>query len=314
MSPSVVPIGVTGATGQLGGRVARRLAAAGVAQRLVVRDPGRAPQLPGADVVRAAFGDGDSVRKALAGLDTVLMVSASETVDRVVQHRTFVDAAAAAGVGHLVYISFSGAAPDATFTLARDHWATEQHIRASGVPFTFLRDNLYADFLPQMVGADGVIRGPAGGSPAGGSPADPGTAGSAHEDGAPADRAPAGAGRAAVVAQDDIADAVVAVLRDPGAHAGRAYELTGPEALTLAEVAAVITTVTGRPVSYVQETIEEAYASRATYGAPGWQVDAWVSTYTAIADGSLATVTTAISELTGHPATPLEQVLRTRGD
>lgn len=253
-------------------------------QRLLVRDPERAPQLPGADVVRAPFGDGAAVRQALAGLDTVLMVSASETADRVDQHRTFIDAAAAAGVGHLVYVSFYGAAPDATFTLARDHWATEQHIRASGVPFTSLRDNLYADFLPQMVGADGVIRGPAGD------------------------------GRAAVVAQDDIADAVVAVLRDPGAHAGRVYELTGPQALTLAEVAAVITTVTGRPVSYVQETIEEAYASRASYGAPDWQLDAWVSTYTAIADGSLGTVTTAISELTGHPATQLEQVLRTRGD
>lgn len=284
MSPTAPPIAVTGATGQLGGRVARRLAAAGVPQRLLVRDPERAPQLPGADVVRAPFGDGGAVRQALAGLDTVLMVSASETADRVDQHRTFIDAAAAAGVGHLVYVSFYGAAPDATFTLARDHWATEQHIRASGVPFTSLRDNLYADFLPQMVGTDGVIRGPAGD------------------------------GRAAVVAQDDIADAVVAVLRDPGAHAGRVYELTGPQALTLAEVAAVITTVTGRPVSYVRETIEEAYASRASYGAPDWQLDAWVSTYTAIADGSLATVTTAISELTGHPATQLEQVLRTRGD
>ncbi len=186
MSPSVVPIGVTGATGQLGGRVAQRLAAAGVAQRLVARDPDRCPRLPGADVVRAAFGDGDAVRKALAGLDTVLMVSASETVDRVDQHRSFIDAAAAAGVGHLVYISFSGAAPDATFTLARDHWATEQQIRASGLAFTFLRDNLYADFLPQMVGADGVIRGPAGDGHAG----DP-----------PDGTAPAGRGRAAVVAQ-----------------------------------------------------------------------------------------------------------------
>ena len=283
MSTSVAPIAVTGATGQLGGRVARRLAAAGVPQRLLVRDPDRAPRLPGADVVRAPFGEGTAVRKALADLDTVLMVSASETADRVDQHRTFIDAAVAADVGHLVYVSFYGAAPDATFTLARDHWATEQHIQASGVPWTSLRDNLYADFLPQMVGADGIIRGPAGD------------------------------GRAAVVAQDDIADALVAVLREPGAHAGRGYELTGPEALTLAEVAEVITSVTGRPVSYVQETIAEAYASRASYGAPDWQLDAWVSTYTAIADGSLATVTTAISELTGHPATQLEQVLRTQG-
>ena len=101
--------------------------------------------------------------------------------------------------------------------------------------------------------------------------------------------------------------------RTPGAYAGRVCELTGLEALTLAAMASVITTVTGRPVSYAQETIAEAYASRASYGAPGWQLDAWVSTYIAIADGSLGTVATAISELTGHPATQLEHVLRTQG-
>ena len=90
------------------------------------------------------------------------MVSASESADRVAQHVAFIDAAARAGVGHVVYISFFGAAPDATFTLARDHYATEEHLRASGMDFTFLRDNLYADFLPALVGDDGVIRGPAG--------------------------------------------------------------------------------------------------------------------------------------------------------
>jgi NAD(P)H dehydrogenase (quinone) len=274
------PIAVTGATGRLGGRIARRLAGAGVPQRLLVRDPTRAPELPGAAVVRAPYDDADAVREALTGLETVLMVSASETPDRVDQHRTFIDAAAAAGVGHLVYISFYGAAPDATFTLARDHWATEQHIRDRGLPSTFLRDDLYADFVPALVGPDGVIRGPAGD------------------------------GRVAVVAQDDIADAAVVVLRDPGPHAGRTYELTGPEALTLTEVAATVTAVTGRPVSYAPETMEEARASRAGYGAPDWQLDAWVSTYTAIADGSLAAVTTAVPDLTGRPATSLEQVLR----
>jgi uncharacterized protein YbjT (DUF2867 family) len=271
---------VTGATGQLGGRIARRLAAAGVAQRLLVRDPGRAPDLPGAEVAVAEYADGDAVRRALAGADVVLMVSASEAPDRTAQHRTFVDAAADAGVGHLVYTSFAGAAPDATFTLARDHAATEAHIRAAGPAFTLLRDNLYADFLTFLVGDDGVIRGPAGD------------------------------GRAAVVAQDDIADGAVAVLLDPGAHAGRTYDLTGPAALTFAEMAATITEVTGRPVRYVPETVEEAYASRASYGAPDWQVDAWVSTYTAVAAGELATVSPAIEQLTGHPATPLAEVLR----
>ncbi|MER6678901.1 SDR family oxidoreductase [Streptomyces sp. NPDC000983] len=271
---------VTGASGRLGGRVARRLAAAGVEQTLLVRTPSRAPQLPGATALPGAYDDPGAVARALRPSDHVLMVSASETPDRVQQHRTFIDAAAAAGVAHLVYISFYGAASDATFTLARDHWHTERHLRASGIPFTFLRDNLYADFMPALVGEDGAIRGPAG------------------------------AGRAAVVAQDDIADAAVAVLRAPGAHLGRTYELTGPEALGLADVADTLTAVTGRPVTYVPETVEEAYASRKGHGAPDWQLDAWVSTYTAVADGSLAGVTTAIEDLTGHPATSLEQVLR----
>ncbi|MFD2080015.1 Uncharacterized conserved protein YbjT, contains NAD(P)-binding and DUF2867 domains [Actinopolymorpha cephalotaxi] len=277
------PIGVTGATGRLGGRVARRLAAAGAGQRLVVRDPARAPHLPGASVVSAAFGDRSAVHTALEGVPAVLMVSASETPDRVTQHQAFVDASAAAGVEHLVYISFHGAAPDCTFTLGRDHWATEQHIRASGLRFTFLRDNLYADFLPAMVGDDDVIRGPAG------------------------------EGRVAAVAQDDIADAASAVLLDPGAHVGATYSLTGPRALSMDDVARTMTAELGRPVRYRNETIEEAYASRAGYGAPRWQVDAWVSTYTAIANGEVAGVTGDIPQLTGHPATEFSALLRRGG-
>ncbi len=271
---------VTGSTGNLGGRVARRLAAAGVAQRLVVRDPARAPELAGATAVVGDYGDRAAVRAALAGVERVLMVSAPETSDRVDLHRAFVDAAADAGVGHLVYISFYGAAPDAVFTLARDHFATEEHIRASGLPYTFLRDNMYADFMPMLAGEDGVIRGPAGD------------------------------GRVAAVALDDIADAAVAVLADTAPHVGAGYELTGPEALTLDEVAAVLTDATGRTITYRRETVEEAYQSRASYNAPDWLLDAWVSTYTAIAEGQLAGVTDHVERLTGHPATPLAAVVR----
>lgn len=281
MADAAKPIVVTGATGRLGGRIARLLAQTGVAQRLVVRDPSRAPRLTGAEIAQATYADEEAVRDALVGAGTVLMVSAAETPDRVAEHRAFVDAAAAAGIGHLVYISFYGAAPDATFTLARDHWATEQHIRASGLRFTFLRDSLYADFLPMMVGADGLLRGPAG-------------------DGA-----------VAAVAQDDIAEAAVAVLRSPATHVDATYDLTGPEALTLAEVAARLSAVLGREIGYHPETIEEAHASRASYRAPDWEVEAWVSTYLAIADGSLAGVSGAIQELTGHPARTLEQVVAT---
>ena len=274
------PVGVTGATGRLGGRVARRLADAGVAQRLLVRDPSRAPAHPLSTAARAPFGDAGA---ALTGLQTVLMVSASESADRVAQHTSFVDAAVAAGVQHLVYVSFSGAAPDCTFTLGRDHFATEEHVRASGLAFTFLRDNLYADLMPALVGDDGAIRGPAGD------------------------------GRVAAVAQDDIADVATAVLRDPAAHRGATYSLTGPQALSLDEVADTLTETLGRPVRYERETVEQAYASRAGYDAPPWQLDAWVSTYTAIAAGEVAAVTDDVPRLAGHPATSLAELLR-RGD
>ena len=271
-------IAVTGATGRLGGMVARRLADAGIEQRLVVRDPSRAPSLDGAETAQAEYGDASATRQALQGIDTVLMVSASESPDRVDRHRAFIDAAARTGVRHIVYTSFFGAGPRCTFLLGRDHWHTEEHLRASGLGHTILRDNLYADFMPQLA-TDGVIRGPAG------------------------------EGRVAVVATRDIADVAVAVLRKPDAHAGCTYDLTGPAALSLTEIAAVLTQTTGRPVRYEDETIEQAYASRTSHGAPGWQVDAWVSTYTAIAAGELAGIGDDITRITGHPATSLHTVL-----
>jgi uncharacterized protein YbjT (DUF2867 family) len=262
-------IGVTGATGAIGGRVARRLAARGVPQRLLVRDPARAPALDGAEI--RAFGgyvDRDGLRDGCDGLDVLLLVSAHEGPDRVAEHRTAIEAAAAAGVGRIVYLSFLGAAPEATFTYARDHFHTEALLRDAGVPWTVSRQSLYLDLVPELADEDGAIRGPAGD------------------------------GRLAPVLRDDVADALVALLTGEG-HEGRAYDLTGPEALTLDEIATRLST-SERPLRFVDETLEEAYASRASYGAEPWLVDGWVSTYTAIAAGELATVTDDVRRLTGH--------------
>lgn len=90
------------------------------------------------------------------------MVSAGETADRAQRHAAAVDAAVAAGVERIVYLSFLNAAPDATFTFARNHWQTEEHVRSTGVGYTFLRDGPYLDYFPALAGTDAVIRGPAG--------------------------------------------------------------------------------------------------------------------------------------------------------
>jgi NAD(P)H dehydrogenase (quinone) len=287
----MMTVAITGVTGQIGGAVAREVALdpARLAQqrdvvtwptvRLLARDAARAPRLDDTRLALAEYGDTAAVRAALEGVDVVLMVSAAESAERMAQHASFIDGAKAAGVGHIVYTSFVGASPDTAFTLGRDHGATEELIRASGMEFTFLRDNFYLDLLPTFADEQGVIRGPAGD------------------------------GRMAAVARADVAHVASLVLLDPAPHRGRTYDLTGREAITFAELAARYTTRTGIALRFHDETLEEAYASRARFGAPDWLVEAWVSTYTAIAAGELEHVSGDIERLTGRAARVLEDVL-----
>jgi NAD(P)H dehydrogenase (quinone) len=274
-------IAVTGATGAVGGAVAALLAERGVAQRLVVRDPARAPRLPDTEVRQIAdYGHADDVRRALDGVDTLFLVPAQESADRRQRHFAAVDAAAAAGVRKITYLSFVAASETSTFTLGRDHWATEERVRATGLAWTFPRMNLYLDFLPLMVTEAGAIEGPAGD------------------------------GRTAFVTRDDVA-AVCAALLAEGGHDGETHDITGPEAITLAEAAARMSAASGKQIVYHDQTLDEAYASRAVYNAPDWQVEAWVSTYVAIANGDVAEVTNTVRRFTGRPATSLGQFLAT---
>jgi NAD(P)H dehydrogenase (quinone) len=277
-------IAVTGATGALGGRVAAGLAELGLSQRLVVRDASRAPTLPGAEVVGgASYADGEAMRRAFEGADAVFLVSAAEDRHRVDLHRGAVDAAVAAGVERIVYTSFFAAAPDTVFTFGRDHFHTEEHIKASSLRWTFLRDNIYLDLVHFFAGEDGVIRGPAGD------------------------------GRAAVVARDDIAASAVAVLSGDR-HDGASYEMTGPESLTLHEAAEQVSQAAGRPVTYVPETLEEARASRAPSGAPDWEIEGWVTSYASIAAGELERISPDVERLTGRKPISLAQFLRDNPD
>jgi uncharacterized protein YbjT (DUF2867 family) len=273
-------LALTGSTGGIGGRVARRLAGRGVPMKLLVRDASRAPSLPDTTVAVATYGDGDAMRAALEGSDTLFLVSAHESKNRADEHRTAVAAAADAGVEHVIYLSFVAAAPDTTFTFGRDHWATEDAILETGLKHTFLRDSLYTDYVPVFATAAGVIAGPAG------------------------------EGRTSWVARDDIADAAAAVLGDPGSHVGRRYDMTGPEAISMADTAALLGEVAGREVRYVDETIEQAWESRRPSGAEDWEIEGWITSYTAIAVGDLDIVSGDIEDLVGRKPESVEAWLR----
>jgi NAD(P)H dehydrogenase (quinone) len=270
-------IAVTGASGELGGRVARLLGAAGVPQRLVVRDPARAPRIDGAEVAVAVYEDQAALRAAVDGVRTVLLVSAGEDRERLRVHQAAVRAIAAAGVERVVYTSFMGAAPQASFPFARDHAHTERAIREAGMQLTALRNSLYADFVPRLVGQDGVIRGPA------------------------AD------GRVAWVAREDVARLATVVLRDP-THAGQIYDVSGPAAIDLHATAEVLSEVTGRTIAYHPETVEEARRSRA--GAEDWLIEGWIGSYLAIATGEAGVTSHTVEHLTGRRPLTLEETLR----
>ncbi|MGK2348216.1 SDR family oxidoreductase [Actinomyces sp. W5033] len=275
-------LAVTGATGRVGGGVAALLHDVGLAPRLIVRDASRAPAWA-RDVAVTTYGDREAAPVALRGVDVLLMVCASEAADRLEQHRALIDSAAEAGVRHVVYTSFLGAGEDSVFTFGRTHGATEAHLASSGMTTTFLRDSFYLDFLPELA-VNGVIAGPAG---------------------------PTG-GRVGAVARADVVRSAAAVLAElaagSAAHDGAVYTMTGPQALSLIDVARTLTEL-GTPTTYREEDLEQAYASRAGYGAPAWQVDGWVSTYTAIASGQLAAVTDDVRRLTGREPLSLVEVL-----
>src|SRR5450759_2716208 len=269
-------IAVTGATGGLGGRVARELAARGVGQRLIVRDLARAPQLPGADVAGAAYEDSEAMARALEGTSTLFLVSGHEDPDRISLHRKAVEGARLAGVERIVYTSFMGAAPHATFPYARDHNATELAIREAGIRLTSMRNSLYADVAPRFVGSDGVIR------------------------------APAGHGRLAWVARAGVARLAAVLLVEPG-HEGQIYDVSGPHAIDLRETARILTSATRRVITYHPETPEEARASRT--GHPDWLVAAWIGSYLMLDTGEGSLTHHTIEHLTGRRPMTLSEFL-----
>jgi NAD(P)H dehydrogenase (quinone) len=265
---------VTGATGQVGREVVRRLAGA-VPLRALVRDPDDAA-LAGAELAVGSFDDAAALARATAGVET-LYLAGRDNPDQVGQHDRVLAAAAAAGVRHVVKLSAVGAAAASPVALMRWHAETEAHLRASAFRWTFLRPHLYMQNLLRFA-AHGTLT------------------------------APMGAGRFPLVDTRDVAAAAATVLLDPAAHTGCAYALTGPQALTYAEVAAALAEVSGHAVAYRAAEPAAFRTGLMDAGIPEWRADDLAAIAAAYSDDDRR-VSADLPALLGRAPTPIARFL-----
>jgi NAD(P)H dehydrogenase (quinone) len=278
-------IAITGAAGHLG-----RLTAQLVLERvgadevvLVTRRPDAIADLAerGAAVRFGDFDDPDSLPAAFAGVERLLLVSVDVLGNRVAQHTAAIDAAAAAGVGHVLYTSGLNAGSELPLVVSHDHGATEQAIRDRGLRWTALRMGLYAE--SQVAAAARAVA----------------SGHLVHNN---------GDGATAYVSREDCAEAAAAALAGEG-HEDRVYDITGPELVTQAQVAALAAEISGRPVVPVAIDDEEATQNLMAVGLPADTAQAIAAFGTAIREGVLEVLSSHVEDLTGRPPRSLRDVL-----
>ena len=272
---------VTGATGNTGRPLVELLRTRGVPVRAMARSAAPAPRFgDGVEEFVADFDDSASIAAALEGVERAYLVTPSSERAQAQQER-FVDLAADAGVRHVVKLSQFAAAADSPVRFLRYHAAVEQRLRDSGVDYTMLQPNLYFQGLLAM-------------------------AATIREHG----RLVAPIGNAGVSAVDvrDIAAVAAVALTEPG-HTGASYPITGPVAVTHAEIAAALSTATGRPITFLD--VPAADFGAALRGVlPEWQVDGLLEDYAHYARGEAAAVSPTVPKLTGRPARGIDEFAR----
>ncbi len=275
---------VTGATGQLGKLVVEELLKSVPASEVVaaVRNPQKAEDFraKGVEVRQADYANSESLAAAFAGAKKVLLISSNEVGQRVAQHQAVTDAARAAGVKLLAYTSILNA-DSSNLMLSSEHKATEAYIKASGVPYTLLRNGWYTEnhtaSLPAAV-EHGVVLG------------------AAKE------------GRFAAAARADYAAAAAAVLTGKG-HENTVYELGGDEPYTLAELAAEVALQTGKTVVYKDLPQADYAKALAGFGLPAGLVAAIADADAGASRGELNTQSHDLGKLIGRPTTSLKQAV-----
>ena len=277
---------VTGATGTSGAAIVRALLERAERPRVVARDPEKAAAVLGDDVeiARGDMSDAASLDEALEGVDRAMMLSPS--VPRLAQlEANFVDAAKRAGVERIVKFSVMGSDLESPMRFQRQHAESEQRLKQSGIAWTMLRPTF---FMQNLLGLRRSIRG-----------------GAIYM--------PTGNGRASHVDVRDIAAVAAAALTEPG-HADKAYDITGPEALSYADVAAILTRVLGHDVKHVDIRPEAAKQAMLGAGIPEWNVDGINELSAGVKESRFDRVTTTVKEVGGKDPVTLERFVRERSD
>jgi uncharacterized protein YbjT (DUF2867 family) len=271
---------VTGATGNLGTELVKRLWARGEPVRAFVRNrvQARSISLPGIELTEGDFNRLDTITRSLSGVDRLFLLTPSSS-DAEKQQRTFVDAAKRANVQRIVKLSQLGADAYSPARFLRYHGAIESHIRRSGLHFTFLRPNLFMQGLLHFrptISAKGEFYGCAG-----------------HA-------------KVSLVDVRDIAGVAFRTLTDTG-HEGKTYEITGPESLTHPEIAEQLSMELGKRIEYVDVAPEQMREALLGVGMSPWQAEGVLEDYERYRRGEAAKVTATVYEVTGNEPTTFFQ-------
>lgn len=280
---------ITGATGQLGSAVLDHLLRSLPASSLaaLTRTPEKLSRFSdrGVAVRQGDYKDPASLRAAFAGVERLFFVSSSDVAGRIEQHQNVVAAAAAAGVKHVVYTSFqrtNDTASSPIHFISESHLAAETALKVSGMAWTFLKNGLYADGLPMFIGEKVLEYGIA---------------------------LPAGNGKTAFTVRADMALASANLLLQSG-HEGKSYEFGAPAAYSYAEVAAMISRISGRSVAYRPLSVEEFRSMMTAAGVPAMYIGIIAGFSQAIEQGEFASTNSDLERFLGRPATALEDFLK----
>jgi uncharacterized protein YbjT (DUF2867 family) len=268
---------VTAATGAIGAQVVHALHDRGIDVRAFVRDRDKAARVlaPDVEVVVGDYADPDSLARALRGVERVFL-ACGNVPEQVAHEKAVIDAASLAGVQRVVKLSGPRASLGSTLVFERWHGAIEQHLRASGLPWVMLRPSTYMTNLlayAEPIARTGMLF------------------------------APAGAAKISFVHPRDVAAAAAVALTEPG-HEGETYSLTGPAAITFAQIADDLTAATGRRITYVDVPDDAAREAMLDAGLPEFAAGAIVDIFRSQRAGAMTDTTDAVRTLTGHDATP----------